>query len=319
MKMERQHVRIEFITLLLDTSPKSGTLYEKWWRMRKAMGLLLLVVIIGGCSTGLPAEPPAPTWTAVPTYTPYPTYTPSSIVAPEPINTSSPTATARPTRTPTPNAQAYLSQGWSYYEAKQHESSVAAYSVGLGLGLDSNETTLCQLHYGRGLALTELGHTEEAAADFRECLEVCGETGVAYEEDAVRRLAELVSPTPTATAVPFATVAPTVEPSATKAPAPSDSDILKGIVSFTGTQFTITNNDTFDWTNCKLEINGGLIRSGFIYRAELIEQGKGYTIGAMQFAKSDGTRFNPAVVKPLKFFIYCDTPSGKASYLGGWN
>jgi len=99
--------------------------------------------------------------------------------------------------------------------------------------------------------------------------------------------------------------------------APSTVD-LNATVRFTGTQFVIKNDDSFDWTNVKLEINSGLISGGYVLNAERMRPGETYTVGAMQFAKSDGERFNPLTHKPQKLSVWCDTPRGKGFYLGGW-
>ena len=93
---------------------------------------------------------------------------------------------------------------------------------------------------------------------------------------------------------------------------------IKANVSFTGTQFVIANGDSFNWTNVELEINSGLLTSGYKLTTSLIASGQTYTVGAMQFAKGDGTRFNPFQIKPQKITIYCDTPQGKGLYSGGW-
>lgn len=93
---------------------------------------------------------------------------------------------------------------------------------------------------------------------------------------------------------------------------------LNASVSFTGSQFVITNNDTFSWTNVKLEINSQLLKSGYKLNANVISAGHTYTVGAMQFAKSDGTRFNPFSMKVQSISIYCDTPKGEGAYYGSW-
>lgn len=93
---------------------------------------------------------------------------------------------------------------------------------------------------------------------------------------------------------------------------------LQAHVRFTGTQFIISNNDDYDWTNVKIEINSGVLRGGYEYKAQRLEAGHSYTIGAMQFTKGDGTRFNPITIKPKEVFISCDTPHGKRYYGGGW-
>jgi len=93
---------------------------------------------------------------------------------------------------------------------------------------------------------------------------------------------------------------------------------LNATVRFTGTQFVIQNNNSFDWTNVELEINSGLISGGYVLNVERMRAGETYTVGAMQFAKSDGERFNPFTHKPQKLSVWCDTPRGKGFYLGGW-
>jgi len=107
--------------------------------------------------------------------------------------------------------------------------------------------------------------------------------------------------------------------SGSKSSTPSPQDIhLNASVSFTGTQFIIQNNDSFNWTGVKLEINSGLIRSGYSLNVALIEAAQTYTVGALQFAKSDGTRFNPFSMKPQGIFISASTPRGTGYYSGKW-
>lgn len=103
-------------------------------------------------------------------------------------------------------------------------------------------------------------------------------------------------------------------------PAPSKPAYIDLTVSviFTGTQFVITNGDNFDWTNVKLEVNPGLLKSGFILKTQRMSAGETYTVGAMQFAKGDGTRLNPFAIKPQKLSISCDTPRGEGFWVGGW-
>ena len=98
---------------------------------------------------------------------------------------------------------------------------------------------------------------------------------------------------------------------------PSSTVDLNGTVSFDGSQFKITNTDTFDWKNVEFELNspGGLFEHGYILTYPLVESGKLYTVGCMQFAKSDGTRFNPLTSKVLKLNIHCKTPSGQDGWL----
>jgi len=95
---------------------------------------------------------------------------------------------------------------------------------------------------------------------------------------------------------------------------------LNASVRFTETQFIIENNDNFDWLNVEMELNRSFLKgSGFILKTDRMKAGETYTVGTLQFAKRDGTRFNPFTSKPLRFNIYCDTPKGEnAFWTGGW-
>lgn len=88
---------------------------------------------------------------------------------------------------------------------------------------------------------------------------------------------------------------------------------LKASVEFNGIEFVITNNDTFDWTNVKMELN-----DTFTLRIKKIQAGETYYLMAGQFAKKDGTRFNPFMTKLLRANIFCDTPEGRGSWFGWW-
>ncbi len=90
---------------------------------------------------------------------------------------------------------------------------------------------------------------------------------------------------------------------------------LNAGVNFNGTQFTITNNDTFDWSNIEMEVN-----SKYKLKGGTFKSGETYTVGAMQFTKNDGERFNPFLIKPQKFSIKCYNQDGKTGYyFGGWD
>ena len=94
---------------------------------------------------------------------------------------------------------------------------------------------------------------------------------------------------------------------------------LDASVRFTGTQFIIVNNNNFDWLNVKIEVNGSPSKGGFSLKTDSIKAGETYTVGALLFAKEDGTRFNPFIYKPQKFDIYCNTLKGlKSSWGGDW-
>lgn len=98
----------------------------------------------------------------------------------------------------------------------------------------------------------------------------------------------------------------------------SSSVDLKAAVRFTGLQFAITNNDSFDWQNCELEINPRTFSSGFKYNAGSLRAGREYSVGALQFANGEGKRFNPLEFKPTSVTISCNTPRGRGFYYGAW-
>ena len=94
---------------------------------------------------------------------------------------------------------------------------------------------------------------------------------------------------------------------------------LKAKVNFTGAQFVISNNDSFDWTNVELQIKLETIGSNFSLRIPKIPAGKTHTIRAAEFTEKNGACFDPYSMKPEKFRIWCDTPTRKiGSYYAGW-
>jgi len=84
------------------------------------------------------------------------------------------------------------------------------------------------------------------------------------------------------------------------------SKTLNAKIQFNGTQFIITNNDNYDWTSVKFKVNSGIISDGYTLKCPRIVAGTTYTVGAMQFTKSDGTRLNPFTTKPKSIFIFAD-------------
>lgn len=84
---------------------------------------------------------------------------------------------------------------------------------------------------------------------------------------------------------------------------------LKASMSFTGTQFVITNIDSMNWTDVKIKVN-----DEFTLNVDLIQAGNVYTAGAAQFSKEDGTRFNPFSMKPRKLSIVAK----EGMYFGEW-
>jgi len=87
---------------------------------------------------------------------------------------------------------------------------------------------------------------------------------------------------------------------------------LNASVNFTGTQFIITNNDSFDYVNAEIELNGKYQLKGYTLKAKEV-----YTVGMMQFADKDGNRFG-MYQKPTKFSIWCDVANRKGFYYAEW-
>ena len=94
---------------------------------------------------------------------------------------------------------------------------------------------------------------------------------------------------------------------------------LRAEVTFPGARFVISNNDSFDWRNVKLEIMPESTEDRFNLRVPNISAGETYTVDAAEFAKEDGIRFDPYTMKPKKFWILCDAPAKKSGfYQAAW-
>lgn len=94
---------------------------------------------------------------------------------------------------------------------------------------------------------------------------------------------------------------------------------LNAEVRFSGTQIIVKNKDPFDWSNIKIELNAGMLDSGYYYEGGSIGAGQTATIGILNFAKSNGERLNPILIKPRTATILADTPNGRAAYSGKWD
>jgi hypothetical protein len=88
---------------------------------------------------------------------------------------------------------------------------------------------------------------------------------------------------------------------------------FKSAVTFTGTQFVITNADDNDCIGSLMSVNGKYSLEGYT-----LEQGKVYTVGAGEFTDGDSTRFNPFAIKPASFSIICrgNNKLSQASWTG---
>lgn len=102
-------------------------------------------------------------------------------------------------------------------------------------------------------------------------------------------------------------------------PKPKQEVDLVATVRFDQKQFTIINRNNFDWTQVKMEVNSGLIASGYILEQNRLKANTTYTVGALQFAKPDGTRLNPFTTKVLNMTIRAKLPNGQWGWwYGGW-
>lgn len=80
---------------------------------------------------------------------------------------------------------------------------------------------------------------------------------------------------------------------------------LRGEVSITEQgRFTVKNLDSFDWKECRLEVNPNTATHSF-FELDVIKAGAMYVLEARQFATKDGYRFLPETMKPLRFKVAC--------------
>lgn len=83
---------------------------------------------------------------------------------------------------------------------------------------------------------------------------------------------------------------------------------LSAEVTLSGTGFMISNNDSFDWKNVRLEIIPESLKDRFSLRIQNIIAGKTYKADTSAFVNDVGIRFNTDKMKPKEFWILCDTP-----------
>lgn len=93
---------------------------------------------------------------------------------------------------------------------------------------------------------------------------------------------------------------------------------LNAQVRKTATQVFVTNDDSFAWTNCSVELNAGVISSGWSQQVGRIEPGEEVSGGLMAFTRSGGERFNPGSHVVETVDVHCDTPTGRRHYNGAF-
>jgi len=95
---------------------------------------------------------------------------------------------------------------------------------------------------------------------------------------------------------------------------------LNAKVTFTGSQFIIYNDDSFDWRRVDLQITLETVGSDFNLSVPVIPAGEKRTVRASEFVGKDDGRYNPYTMKPRRFMIRCVTQTGKnGTYSAVWN
>jgi hypothetical protein len=78
-----------------------------------------------------------------------------------------------------------------------------------------------------------------------------------------------------------------------------------------GSEFIIQNNDAFDWTNCKIDVNSGNFGGGgYKLAVQAIRPGESKIIDTSNMANDSGERFNPVTHIVQKIVVTCETPNG---------
>jgi hypothetical protein len=83
---------------------------------------------------------------------------------------------------------------------------------------------------------------------------------------------------------------------------------LNASVAFDGERFTVSNNDTIDYLNTEMTVNGYYKLTGMNLHA-----GETYTLWPVEFAHINGTRL-PAKQIPQQFSIWCELYNGEKGF-----
>jgi hypothetical protein len=90
-------------------------------------------------------------------------------------------------------------------------------------------------------------------------------------------------------------------------------------VSFTGTQFIVKNLAASEWTDIVVVVNRpNLWTAGYQFRFAQLGAGESKTIGAMLFAKDDGTRFNSGQTKPMDVEVRANVSGSAKVHVGAF-
>ncbi|MFC1781775.1 hypothetical protein ACFLZ8_05900 [Planctomycetota bacterium] len=95
---------------------------------------------------------------------------------------------------------------------------------------------------------------------------------------------------------------------------------LNAKITYTGIQYIIVNNNSFEWTNVELNILSDNIEDLYSLRLDKVSSEQTITVRAAEFTNSNGVKFNPYRIQARWFSIWCDTPNGRnGSYQAGLN
>jgi hypothetical protein len=83
---------------------------------------------------------------------------------------------------------------------------------------------------------------------------------------------------------------------------------LKASVRYDGTQFVFQNDDDFDWTGVQF-----LLNTDYKYTLPLAAAHSSFAVQAVEFAKDDGTKFDPNSMSPYDFILTAKVPHAQWS------
>ena len=90
--------------------------------------------------------------------------------------------------------------------------------------------------------------------------------------------------------------------------------------SFDGTEFIISNINSFDWLDVQFELdNPPLLSGGYLFSIPKVAANTTFTVEASRFAMPDGTHFDPYKINPINISITCKTVDNKSGYWYGYS
>lgn len=117
----------------------------------------------------------------------------------------------------------------------------------------------------------------------------------------------------------FSSLGEDPSPPRTPPPNPAAQTVrdLNATVRKNAIQIDVTNNETRGWSDCKIEINPGIVRGGWAQRIAVIPAGQTVNGGLMAFTKSNGERFDPAEYAVQSITVRCAEGFWSGSFSGG--